>query len=68
MTIDSEEKAKIGAQCAIGTALLCSGFVVLGMMCFVLLFPWGVFARVGLWLVEPVMKWRSGKRENKATA
>ena len=63
MQIDTEEKAKIAAVCGIGTALLCSERLWLGIACFALLLPWADLGRVAVWVLDPTLRARARKAE-----
>ena len=62
MQIDTEEKAKIAALCAIATALLCTDHIWLGIGCFALLLPWADLGRVAVWVLDPAIRARRAER------
>lgn len=66
MIIDSEEKAKIVVLSAIATVLLCDGLTWMGVVCFLLMLPWGIVGRVAGWLAHPVVTWRTKNGKDQA--
>lgn len=61
MHVDTEEKLKIAVLSCVGTALLVSGSIFLGALCFAVLLPWSILARVASWLVDPLVNIRTKK-------